>query len=54
LLHSVDSPDHDARRLLAGLERTALAAALEGSRPTSADHMPPAGAVPIVSGDLRG
>jgi anti-anti-sigma factor len=34
------------------VERTALAAALEGSRSTRTDHT--AGAVPIVSGDLRG
>jgi anti-anti-sigma regulatory factor len=54
LLHSVDSPDHDAKRLLASVGRTALAAALEHSRAISADHMPPARAVPIVSGDVRG
>jgi anti-anti-sigma regulatory factor len=54
LLHSVVSLDHDAKRFVARVERTALASALEGSRSTGADQAPPASAVPIVSGDLRG
>lgn len=54
VLHGVDSPDHDAKRLLARVERTALAAALEGTRSTGADQTPPTSAVPIASGDLRG
>jgi anti-anti-sigma factor len=54
LLHSADSPGHDATRFVARVERTALAAALEGCRSTRIDHRPLAAAVPIVSGDLQG
>lgn len=51
LLHSADSVDHDAERFVVTLERTALAAALEGSRSIGSDAT---SAVPIASGDLRG
>jgi anti-anti-sigma regulatory factor len=54
LLHGVDSPDHDAKRFVARVERMTLAAALEGSRSTGADQAPPTSAVPIASGGLRG
>ena len=54
LMRSAHGHDHDAKRFVARVERTALAVALEGSRSTQTDHTPPTSAVPIISGDLRG
>jgi anti-anti-sigma regulatory factor len=54
LLHSVDSLDEDAERFAGRVERTALAAALEGSWSAGTDRASQGCAVPIVSGDLRG
>lgn len=54
LLHNAASSGADADAFVARAERTALAASLQRRRSAGAQPMPPASAVPIVSGDLRG